>query len=103
MGGFCSVHFHHRVDIRSNNDDVCFHRVTLGDVMELRADYDNFFTSGSNHKPLFKMGSPFTVVPWLELTGCDAHFHSRVRHSLGSPTSESAVKMHHGRFVGNRR
>ena len=70
--------------------------------MELRADYDNFFTSGSNHEPQVKMGSPFTVGLWLELTGCDTHFHGRVGHPLGSPTSESAVKMHHGQFAGNR-
>ena len=41
-GRFCTVHFHRQVDIRSEKD-VCFHRVTLGDVMELRTDYDKFF------------------------------------------------------------
>jgi hypothetical protein len=36
-------------------------RSKLGDVMELKTDYDNFFTSGSNHEPSVKMDSPFTA------------------------------------------
>lgn len=79
-GRFCTVHFHHWVDIRSYKDVAP--RSKLGDKMELRANYDKILTSDSNHNHQWKW--PGLSLHCRSMVGTNSLWYTFSRSSRAS-------------------